>query len=78
MCMLHMFVRDDLPLHLRSGTKAWADNDDAAAALTYLEVPLICVRACYAVVHRLEIALTYNTCARTCLAARPETTRAGV
>ncbi|KAL1524392.1 hypothetical protein AB1Y20_019287 [Prymnesium parvum] len=46
-CMLHMFVRDDLPLHLRSGTKAWADNEDVAAALTYHErVPELHGRVC--------------------------------
>jgi len=34
-CLLYMYVRDDLPLHLRTGSKAWADNTDAAAAATY-------------------------------------------
>lgn len=36
LCLLHMFIRDDLPLRLRSGSKAWAENEDADAAATYL------------------------------------------
>ena len=35
LCLLHMFIRDDLPLHLRTGSKAWAENEDATAAATY-------------------------------------------
>ena len=35
LCLLHMFIRDDLPLHQRTGSKAWAENEDAAAAATY-------------------------------------------
>ena len=31
-CFLYMFLRDDLPLHQRTGSKAWAENEDAAAA----------------------------------------------
>ena len=34
LCLLYMFVRDDLPLHLRTGSKAWSENEDAAAAAT--------------------------------------------
>ena len=47
LCMLHMFVRDDLPLHLRTGSKAWADNTAASAAATYHErVPALHDRIC--------------------------------
>ena len=35
LCMLYMFIRDDLPLELRTGSKAWADNTDTTAAATY-------------------------------------------
>jgi lysophospholipase L1-like esterase len=35
--LLYMFVRDDLPRQQRTGSKAWTDNDDAAAADTYHE-----------------------------------------
>ena len=35
--VLLMFVRDDLPLHARTGSKAWSDNSDAAAAAAYHE-----------------------------------------
>jgi hypothetical protein len=37
LCLLYMFLRDDLPLAERTGSKAWADNDDADAAKTYHE-----------------------------------------
>ena len=37
LCLLHMFIRDDLPLHLRTGSKAWAENEDKSAAATYHE-----------------------------------------
>ena len=46
-CMLHMFVRDDLPLSQRSGSKAWAENDDAHAAATYsARIPRLHGRVC--------------------------------
>lgn len=35
LCLLHMFIRDDLPLRLRTGSKAWAENEDADAASYY-------------------------------------------
>ena len=35
--VLLMFVRDDLPLHARTGSKAWSDNADAAAVAAYHE-----------------------------------------
>jgi hypothetical protein len=35
LCLLHMFIRDDLPLRLRTGSKAWAENEDAGAASYY-------------------------------------------
>ena len=34
-CVVSMFVRDELPLHERTGTKAWADNPAADAARAY-------------------------------------------
>ena len=34
-CVVSMFVRDELPLHQRTGTKAWADNAAADAADAY-------------------------------------------
>ena len=47
LCLLCMFVRDDLPLHLRTGSKAWADNDDASAAATYHKrIPQLHGRVC--------------------------------
>ena len=46
-CFLYMFLRDDLPLHQRTGSKAWAENEDAAAARTYHErVPRMHDRVC--------------------------------
>ena len=36
-CLLYMFIRDDLPLQQRTGSKAWAENDDDAAVATYHE-----------------------------------------
>ena len=35
LCLLTMFLRDDLPLQRRTGSKAWSDNEDSAAADTY-------------------------------------------
>ena len=35
LCLLYMFLRDDLPLHQRTGSKAWADNDAPNAVQTY-------------------------------------------
>ena len=35
LCLLYMFLRDDLPLHQRTGSKAWADNDALNAVQTY-------------------------------------------
>ena len=34
-CVVSMFVRDELPLHQRTGTKAWTDNAAADAADAY-------------------------------------------
>jgi lysophospholipase L1-like esterase len=46
-CLLYMFVRDDLPLQMRTGSKAWADNDDAAAVEAYHDrIPQLHSRVC--------------------------------
>jgi lysophospholipase L1-like esterase len=37
LCLLYMFVRDDLPLHQRTGSKAWTENDEPSAAIMYHE-----------------------------------------
>ncbi len=47
LCALHMFVRDELPLAERTGSKAWADNADADAPVTYHErIPRLHGRVC--------------------------------